>query len=229
MQANFKLDKFSGPLDVLLAMVEEKRMSISELALSEVTEQFLNYLSQIEDKRPEDLADFLVVATRLLFIKSRELLPQLGQEEEEGPSLAEQLKLYQAFVEASRKVNKRWLGPLRSIFRVEPLRRPARFVPPDNFFADNLRLSLEKLIRRITPPAPLPRTQIDKTISIKEKIEEIKKLLLRGRGGSFFSILKGSRSRTELIVSFLALLELVKLKDIGLKQKNNFSDIVVDK
>lgn len=226
---HFKLDKFSGPLDLLLSLVEEKQMSISELALSEVTEQFLEHLSKIEEKRPEDLADFLVVATRLLFIKSRELLPQLGADEEDGPSLADQLRLYQAFVEASRKINHRWNSPQRSVFREEPPRRPARFVPPENFSADNLRLSLEKLIKRMTPPAALPQTQIDKTVSIKEKIEEIRKLLTRKRGASFFAILRGSRSRTELIVSFLALLELVKQKDVGLKQKDNFEDIVLER
>jgi len=226
---HFKLDKFSGPLDVLLNLIEEKQMSISELALSEVTEQFLDHLSKIKDKRPEDLADFLVVATRLIFIKSRELLPQLGNEEEDGPSLAEQLRLYQAFIGASKKLNQRWNGLQRSVFRVEPPRRPTEFLPPKNFSTENLRLSLEKLIRRLKPLPPLPQTQIDKTVSVKEKIEEIKKLLARVKNASLFGILKGSRSRTELIVSFLALLELVKQERILLKQGDNFGDILIGK
>jgi len=229
MQANFKLDKFSGPLDVLLNLIEEKQMSISELALSEVTEQFLDHLSKLEDKRPEDLADFLVVATRLIFIKSRELLPQLGKEEDDEPSLADQLRLYQAFILASKKFNQNWNGPRRSVLRVEPPRKPTEFIPPKNFFAENLRLSLEKLIRKLKPLPQLPLTQIDKTVSVKEKIEEIKKLLLRVKNASLFSILKGSRSRTELIVSFLALLELVKQEGILLKQGESFGDIMMEK
>ena len=219
---HFKLDKFSGPLDVLLNLVEEKQMSISELSLSEVTEQFLDYLSKLEDKRPEDLADFLVVATRLIFIKSRELLPQLGGEDEDGPSLADQLRLYQAFISASKKLNHRWNGLSRSVFRVEPPRRPMEFIPPKNFSTENLRASLEKLIRRLKPLPPLPQTQIDKTVSVKEKIEEIKKLLARVKNASLFGILKGSRSRTELIVSFLALLDLVKEKGVLLRQRDSF-------
>ncbi|MBI4992518.1 MAG: segregation/condensation protein A [Candidatus Magasanikbacteria bacterium] len=226
---HFKLDKFSGPLDVLLNLVEEKQMSISELALSEVTEQFLDHLSKIVDKRPEDLADFLVVATRLLFIKSRELLPQLGNEEEDGPSLADQLRLYQVFIEASKKFNQRWNSNQRSVFRVEPPRRPTEFIPPKNFSAEDLRSSLEKLIRRLKPLPPLPQTQIDKTVSVKEKIEEIKKILARAKQASLFGILKGSKSRTELIVSFLALLELVKQEGVLLKQGDNFGDIIVGK
>lgn len=225
---HFKLDKFSGPLDVLLNLIEEKQMSVSELALSEVTEQFLEHLSKLEDKRPEDLADFLVVATRLIFIKSRELLPRLGADEEDGPSLADQLRLYQAFIEASKKLNHRWNGPQRSVFRVEPPRGPVEFIPPKNFSAENLRASLEKLIRRLKPLPPLPQTQIDKTVSVKEKIEEIRKLLSRGRGISLFGLLKGSRSRTELIVSFLALLELVKQERVLLKQSGSFEDITLE-
>lgn len=227
MSLDFKLDKFSGPLDVLLNLIEEKQMSISELSLSEVTEQFLDHLSKLEDKRPEDLADFLVVATRLIFIKSRELLPQLGADEEDGPSLADQLRLYQAFIEASKKLNHHWNGLSRSVFRAEPPRRPAEFISPKNFSAENLRASLEKLIRRLKPLPPLPQTQIDKTVSIQEKIENIRKLLSRGRGISLFGLLKGSRSRTELIVNFLALLELVKQEDVSLKQGSNFGDIII--
>lgn len=228
MSLDFKLDKFSGPLDVLLNLIEEKQMSISELSLSEVTEQFLDHLSKLEDKRPEDLANFLVVATRLIFIKSRELLPQLGTEEEDGPSLADQLRLYQAFIEASKKLNHHWNGPSRSVFRVETPRRPTEFIPPKNFSAENLRASLEKLIRRLKPLPPLPQTQIDKTVSVKERIEEIKKILARVKNASLFGILKGSRSRTELIVSFLALLELVKQEGILLKQGSNFDDITLE-
>lgn len=204
-------------------------MSVSELALSEVTEQFLEHLSKLEDKRPEDLADFLVVATRLIFIKSRELLPQLDADEEDGPSLADQLRLYQAFVEASKKLNHRWNSPQRSVFRVEPPRRPVEFIPPKNFSTENLRASLEKLIRRLKPLPPLPQTQIDQTVSVKEKIEEIRKLLSRGRGISLFGLLKGSKNRTELIVSFLALLDLVKERGVLLKQAGSFEDIVMDK
>ncbi len=109
MNAEFILEQFTGPLDLLLSLIDGQKLNISELSLSNVTEQFLNHLDKIENKKPEELADFLVIATRLLFIKSNRLLPQFTLEEDEGPSLEDQLRVYRAFVEASKKLNKRWI------------------------------------------------------------------------------------------------------------------------
>lgn len=220
---------FEGPLDLLLSLIDEEKLTISEVAISKVTEQYLNYLDKIEEKKPEDLADFLVVATRLLFMKSRLLLPQFGVEEDEGPSLEDQLRLYKAFVEASKKLNKSWLGNTRAVFRVEPARQPEGFLPPVNLSFAHLRESMDKLLYRLTPPKPLPRTHIDKSVSIKEKIDSIRKLLNSSKQASFSSLLSDSKNKTEVIVSFLALLELVKQRSVGLKQSGNFKDILIKK
>ena len=226
MSAEFKLQQFNGPLDLLLSLIDDKELNISELALSEVTEQFLGHLESIENKKPEELADFLVVATRLLFIKSNRLLPQFAVvEEEDGPRLEDQLRVYRAFVKASKKLNKQWLDNKRSIFRSEPARLPTEFIPPDNFSNDNLRLSFDNLLKKIQPPKPLPRTQIDKTISVKETIDRIRQILKKNKNTSFSSVLQGSKNRTEVIFGFLALLELVKGGTVALKQGGNFEDI----
>jgi segregation and condensation protein A len=225
MKNDFKLEQFEGPLDLLLGLIDEQRLNISEVSISEVTEQYLNHLEGVENKKPEHLADFLVIATKLLFLKSRRLLPQFGVEEDEGPALEDQLRLYRAFVEASNKLNKRWLDGKRSIFRREPARMLEKFVPPENLEFENLKESIEKLLYRLTPAKPLPRTHIDKTVSIKEKIDHIRQMLKRNKEVSFSNLLKGSENKTEVIVGFLALLELVKQKTVSLKQKNNFSDI----
>ncbi len=229
MNAEFKLEQFSGPLDLLLSLIDDKKLNISELSLSEVTEQFLGHLNKIDDKKPEDLADFLVVATRLLFIKSNRLLPQFALEEEEGPSLEDQLRVYRAFVEASKKLNKLWLNPNRSVFRSEPPRKVEDFVVPENFSNDNLRESFALLLKKIEPPQPLPRTHIDKNVSVKETIERIRKILKSSKNTSFSSVLQDSKNRTEVIIGFLALLELVKDGAVALRQTNNFKDILINK
>ncbi len=229
MNAEFKLEKFSGPLDLLLSLIGEHKLNISELSLSEVTEQFLDYLDKIEERRPEELADFLVVATRLLFIKSNRLLPQFAPEEDEGASLEEQLRLYRAFVEASKKLNDLWLDKKYSFVRHEPARRQTDFVAPDNFSTDNLRNSFLILLKKIQPPKPLPKTFIDKNVSVKETIERIRQILKSSKNTSFNSVLQDSKNRTEVIIGFLALLELVKDGFIGLKQSNNFKDINIFK
>ena len=225
MNEEYKLEQFEGPLDLLIGLIDDQKLSISEVSISEVTEQFLNHLEGVEQKQPDHLADFLVIATKLLFLKSKRLLPQFGVEEDEGPTLEDQLRLYKAFIEASKKLNRKWLDSGRSVFRKEPSRKSEEFVSPLNFGLVNLKESIGKLLYRLTPPKALPRTYIDKTVSIKEKIDQIRNLLKSSKETSFSNILGDSKNKTEVIVGFLALLELVKQKTISLKQKNNFSDI----
>lgn len=229
MKPEIKLEKFSGPLDLLLSLIKDNKCDISEIALSEVTEQYLQYLDKLEENKDEELADFLVVGTRLLFLKSRMLLPQFAPDEEEGESLEQQLKLYKAFVDASRKVNKLWQNRCRSVFRIEPPRKSVEFLAPINFSAVALRQSLWQLIKRLRPMAPLPQTQIDRAISLKERIDKIRKLINTNKKIDFFSLLENAQNKTEVIVSFLALLELVKQKTIIFKQENTFSDISIEK
>jgi segregation and condensation protein A len=229
MKPEIKLEQFSGPLDLLLSLIKDNKCDISKIALSEVTEQYLQYLDKLEENKDEELADFLVVGTRLLFLKSRMLLPQFAPEEEDGVSLEQQLRLYKAFVDASRKINKLWLNRFRSTFRVEPPRKQTEFLPPTNFSTTNMHQSLLQLIKRLRPLAPLPQTQIDRAISLKERIDKIRKLIITGKKIDFFSLLENAQNRTEVIVSFLALLELVKQKTIMFTQENTFSDISIEK
>ncbi len=229
MIAKFKFGKFEGPLDLLLGLLDEKEMNISEVSISQVTEQYLDHLDSLENKKPEELADFLVVATRLLLLKSRNLLPQFGVEEEEGPSLEDQLRLYRSFVEASKKLNKSWLDKKKSVFRKEPPKKLEEFTPPNNLATENLRESIEKLLHRLTPSKPLPETHIDKSVSIKEKINQIRDFIKKNKQTSFSDLLSDSKNKTEVIVGFLALLELVKQKTVVLGQNNNFSDISIKK
>lgn len=229
MIANVKLEQFEGPFDLLLSLIGEQKLSISEVSLSEITEQYLQYLDKIEKNRAEEMADFLVVATRLLLLKSKLLLPQFTLEEELGPSLEEQLRLYKAFVEASREINKLWLSDNMSVFRVEPPRKMEYFVPPNNLILDGLHQNMVQLVSRLKPPKPLPETRIDKAVSMKDKVDFIRKLLRKSKRISFNEILNSASNRTELIIGFLALLELVKQRAVALQQTKVFEDIVIER
>ena len=229
MKPELTLDQFSGPLYLLLSLLEESKLNISEVSLSSITEQYLTYLDTLEDNRAEELADFLVVGSRLLLLKSKMLLPQFAPEEDEGTSLEEQLRLYKVFLEASKGVNRLWQADSRSFFRFEPPRRPLQFVAPINLSRDSLRQSMLQLVDRLTPPKPLPETAIDRAVSMKETIDRIRALLKKNRRLSFGELLTSAHNRTEVIVSFLALLELVKQKAVALRQREIFSDIVIEK
>ena len=106
MSLVYKLEKFEGPLDLLLQLIESADLDITEVALSKVADQFMEYLEQVEEKNSEEMADFLVVASRLLLIKSRILMPALHlDEDDEVIGLEEQLKIYREYYEASKKID----------------------------------------------------------------------------------------------------------------------------
>jgi segregation and condensation protein A len=224
-----RLEKFTGPLDLLLSLVEEQKMEITEVSISHVTEQFFDFLDKLEERKPEDLADFLVVATRLVYLKSKTLLPYLMPEEDDGPSLAEQLRLYKMFLEASVKINKMWNDDKLSYGRFEPPLRPVEFIPPQNSGLENLTSSYLILLKRLKPVDPLPQIKINRAVSVKHQIENIFNLLKTAKKVSFSEIIKTSQSRTEVIVSFLALLELLKTEKIFITQNNSFEDIEINR
>ncbi|MEK7623634.1 MAG: ScpA family protein [Patescibacteria group bacterium] len=229
MPVTIATEKFSGPLDLLLSLIQEEKLTVSDIALSQVTEQFLRYLDNLEERRADELADFLVVAARLLLLKSRQLLPQFAPVEDEGPSLEDQLRLYKIFVDASKKFNRLWQSDEKSVFRIEPARKPLSFVPPTNVSLETLRSAMLQLVTRLTPQSPLPQTSIDKAVSLKQKIDQIRAILSRAREVNFHTLLSDAKNKTEVIVSFLAILELVKQKIVALKQGEGFGDILVER
>lgn len=227
MPTNLKLEKFEGPLQLLLELIGEEKLNITEIALAEVTEQYLAYLNTLENERPEALADFLVVATRLVFLKSRELLPTLSADEEDGISLADQLKMYQKFVEASKIVLAKWEEKKHAYGREEPPLKSIEFVLPANALAQNLLDSISNLLKRLKPVAPLPQVSIDKSISLRERVQKIFDYLKQWKRVSFNEMFGGAKNKTEVIVGFLALLELMKQNKVAISQGVAFSDMEI--
>ncbi len=224
-----KLEKFQGPLDLLLQLVELEKMNISEVALSQVTEQFLRHLDTLEANRSEELADFLVIATKLVYLKSKNLLPYLYPQEDDGPSLADQLKMYQQYVEASKKIIILWEQNRISYGRTEPPVKVEGFVLPGNAAVVDLQKSMNALVARLRPINPLPSTTIDHTISVKQKIDAIYNIFKDKKQFSFKEMLQSAHNRTDIIVSFLALLEIIKSEKAFIKQSKSFDDIEIVK
>ncbi|MFH0857900.1 MAG: segregation/condensation protein A [Candidatus Magasanikbacteria bacterium] len=229
MQQEFVTKQFSGPLDLLLSLLDEEKLDITDIALSEVTEQYLHHVENLEEKDAEELVDFLVIAAKLVLLKSKKLLPQLMPEEESGVSLEEQLRLYKKFVEASKEIQKHWDSREKSVFRIEPPRKAEGFVSPENLDISALHESFSKLVQRLKPMKPLPQTTIDRAVSMKQKITAIHDLLKTKKKAYFFDVVENAKNKTDVIVSFLALLELVKQKTVLLKQDDTFSDILIEK
>ena len=227
-----KVKQFEGPLDLLLQLIEDQKLEITEVSLAEVTEQYIQLLHQqsTQEKIPADqLADFLVIAARLLLIKSRALLPFLVWEEEEPEQLTSQLKIYKEYLEAS-KVIAALIAKKRFSFSREKLLtgQEITFSPPSQLKSSRLAEVFAEIIRALEPLIGLPTEIIRKTISIQEKIQQIRQKIYQQATTRFSEILKDAKDRTEVVVSFLALLELVKQKIVVVRQKNTFDDILIE-
>ncbi|MCG2686919.1 segregation/condensation protein A [Candidatus Parcubacteria bacterium] len=230
MAVLYKLEKFEGPLDLLLQLIESADLDITEVSLSQVADQFMKYLAAVEDKNPEELADFLVVASRLLLIKSRILLPNLHIEDEsEAIELETQLKIYKEYYEASKKIEN-ILAEKKVLFvrNKIPIDIEVIFNPPKNLEGDKLKKIFLEVIKEIEPIIKLPKKSMLKVVSIKEKIEYIKNKILSGINLSFSDLIKESKTRTEVIISFLSVLELVKQRDVVVKQEKMFEEILIE-
>ncbi|MBN1778964.1 MAG: segregation/condensation protein A [Candidatus Buchananbacteria bacterium] len=227
-----KINQFEGPLDLLLQLIEQQKLTITEVSLAEVTEQYIQILHRESNGLipAVQLADFLMIAARLLLIKSRALLPFLQWEDEETEELTSQLKIYKEYLEAS-KVIQSLIGKKRFNFSREHLLTETEitFSPPPKLTAVKLHEIFAQVLKALEPVVNLPTDVVKRTINIQEKIEQIRTRIFSQASTRFSEILKDAKDKTEVVVSFLALLELVKQKIVLVNQQDNFSDILIEK
>lgn len=228
-----KLEKFEGPLDLLLQLIEGRELDITQVSLAEVANQYIDYLNQAKELNIEELADFLVVAAKLLYIKSKALLPTLEiGEDEELYDLEKQLKIYKEYLEASKLIHKMILKKKFCFVRERLIRsEEIIFNPPKNLNTSKLKNIFEEILKELKPIFELPKKALEKTISIQEKIHYIRNVLLSCIENKlcFRNLLKNVKSKTEIIVSFLALLELVKQRTVVVTQDGVFNEITIEK
>ncbi|MFH1225762.1 MAG: segregation/condensation protein A [bacterium] len=235
-----KIQLFEGPLDLLLQLIEQQELDITQVALSQVADQYLEHLRGLEERQPNELADFLVVAARLLVLKSKALLPYLIWEEEEtGEDLERQLKMYQQFVAASQTIQQLIHRRRFSFFRLKPpMSEEVVFNPSKKLVKGQLAKIFAEVLDRLEPIVNLPQRALAKTISIKERIEKIRDLIFNKGVCTFEEILTGqcdplrprsAASKAEMIINFLAMLELVKQREITALQDNLFQGITIRK
>jgi len=230
----FKLEKFEGPLSLLLKLIEQEEMDITQVSLANVADQYVEYIKNSAQIDPDEVADFLVVAAKLLLIKSKALLPYLYPEEEaEIEDLEKQLRMYKEFVEAAKKINlmigKKKFMFTRTFNRKAILADAKLFSPPGKLRKEDMKMIISDLIARLRPPEKLEERTMDTKISIEDKILHIQQMLTTRIKMSFNKVLARARDKTEIIVSFLAMLELMRQREVVLSQEELFSEIIIEK
>ena len=238
MPYQITLEKFSGPLEILLNLVEEQKFSINEISLAKVAEQYIAYLKSLEEMPKEELAAFLVVASTLMLIKSRSLLPDLQLTDEEEMDVKElelRLKTYKFFKELAGHL-KELNNQNKHLFGREAYAgMSAVFFPPKGLAPAILKKILGEILEAIPQKEILPEESILKAVSLEDKMTELKERLLRFMQFTF-SAIGGSasggddkQSKIEVIVSFLAMLELIKQGFMIFEQKKLFGSIELKK
>ena len=231
-----QLPDFEGPLDLLLQLIEREKLDISVISLAQVADQFLSAVRQMETVEAGDLSDFLVIAVKLVWIKSRLLLPQPRQQsedpEEEDPAeaLARQLREYKRFKEAAAALRIIEEAGLRTYTRAAPPPElEARLDPGGGLMAELLAAANAAFAALAAGPVDIPQGMVVPfKLTIHDQIVRIREVTAGGRRVTFRSLLSQARHRLEIIVTLLAVLELIKRQAIRVEQDVAFGEIAIE-
>lgn len=225
-------DVYSGPLDLLLQLIEKAELDITRLALAQVTDQYLEYMHHLETQDPSEVSAFLVIAARLVQIKSSALLPRpvipgIQLEEDPGEALARQLILYKKFKDLSHFLEDQESAGKRTYLRLEssphiPINTKLDL---DDLTIEDIVAAAREIFGDASNLAPLSEVVNLPRVTIREKISSILDVLRKGGELSFDQLFSTGKTRLEVVVTFLALLELVKRHMVAASQHALFGNI----
>ncbi|HEX7724775.1 MAG TPA: ScpA family protein [Candidatus Paceibacterota bacterium] len=231
MSFTVKQQAFEGPLDLLLDLIEKRKLFISDIALAKVTDDFISHVRQFENLPMGESAHFILVASTLLLIKSKSLLPQLSLTEDEQSDIIDletRLKIYKRIKDASKGIGQ--LFGKEVIFGTSQSRpyTPV-FAPAPEFTLEKALATLKDLVSRLPKPeANLPKLTVKKIMSIEEMITDLTKRISSNLKMSFSQFTADKAEKVNVIVSFLAMLELVKQGVLHATQSRHFADIEME-
>lgn len=215
----FKSEDFEGPLDLLLHLISKNKLSIVDVSLAEITDQYFYYIERWKKENIDFSSEFLVIASELLYIKSKFLLPKHEEETEEDTtavSLIDRLKEYKLIKLSADRIADRQFESKYTFFKIaEQIKFPSRPLKPmdkDRLLKAIFALSERKALLRPPSKENIKEAVIRKPVSIFSKVKDILKSIKRRTKMKYKDIFKGTRS--ERVASFLALLELIKLSKV---------------
>ncbi len=230
-QFHINTEVYAGPLDLLIDLIEKRKLLINDISLASVTDDYMKYVSTLDERSLRDFADFIVLAATLLLLKSKSLLPILELTDEEEGSVEEletRLKFYQIFRNAGRIVE--------SIFGKNILfERP--YIPdrtpiflPDRFTAlEPLQLAISAVIQNLPKKVEKPKVQVRKIVSLEDMMLSLQTRIEEQFAFKFKDFAGSAAERSTVIVSFLAVLEMVKQGMILVTQSSRFTDIEIER
>lgn len=232
-QVTYRLDQFEGPLDLLLTLISKNKVSITDIPIALICDQYMDYIEQAQKMDPDIASEFIVMASELMLIKSRMLLPhEEGTENDPRREIADALLLYQQAKLAANELKPRYEEYSGRYIKGTDDIPPEKGLPL-NLDPAMLVKALESVLKRIkvSDAAKTPTELVNplikhKVVSVEEKIEEMCELLDEQGEASLFFLLKDSESRAELVARFMGILELIKLRRITITTVKIIEDVI---
>jgi segregation and condensation protein A len=229
-----KTEVFEGPLDVLLNLVEKRKLFINDISLAKVTDDYIAYIHSMQDVHMHHTADFIVIASTLLLIKSKSLLPELQFTEEEEKSVEEledRLKQYKRIKELSLHIKARFGKQV--LFPSKEAKPEVIFSPSADITLDNIVKAMKNLLATLPTKEKLPEVTVRKIRTLEETIIDLAGRVQSALKMSFREFSKhgngmSKEEKVNVIVSFLAMLELVKQGIVEVNQNELFDDIAME-
>ena len=231
MEANFIINDFEGPLDLLLHLIKTSKMDIYDIKIEEITAQYLDFINKMNEMNLDVASEYLVMASELTLIKSKMLLPKHeDEEEEEDPreNLVNRLIEYQRYKEMIDEF-KSLERDRKDIFTKDPMNLYEYSDPIKNdgdITLVNLVEALNKFFQRKEDEKPLETKIARKEILVTDRTNEIRTLLKKKKKVSFFDLFE-VKTKEYVVVTFLSILEMSKDREITIEQDNNFGDIII--
>jgi segregation and condensation protein A len=227
MTFTVKQEHFEGPLDLLLDLIEKRKLFVNDVSLARVADDYIAYVRNLSEFPVADSAQFVLIASTLLLIKSKSLLPTLDLTTEEQASIEDlerRLKIYEMMRGISQKI-KPLFGENIMFARGERKLNPV-FTPDADMTVPNLLLAARRVLQSLPKKEFLPKVVIDKVVSLEEMIGSLTQRITSSLRMSFRDFSgAGKTEKVNVIVSFLAMLELVKQGIIEVTQERHFDDI----
>jgi len=204
-----KQETFEGPLDLLLSLIEKQELDITTISLAQVTDQYLERVRQLQRQELPEVTDFLVIAARLLLLKSRALLAEDAPAEDQVDDLATQLAEYKIYKELAGQLSERWDKQLVAFERGSSHYPGDLPLVTDGVSLASLEAAFSAVLQRLPAEAPRESATMEAELTLEECVDNVRQSVAR-RSVSFISLFAQLTSRLGMIVTFLAVLELFK-------------------
>lgn len=235
MEYEVKIDAFEGPLDLLLHLIKESKVDIWDIKIVDITDQYLNYIKAMENLNLNVASEYLVMASELIEMKSKMLLPRVSDNEEveeEDPRevLIKRLVEYQKYKDMTK--NFKELESIRHEFYTKAPENLKEYVEEEMVVSndvtlDDLMLAFQKFLERKKASQPLSTTVTKKEITVEERRKSIRNILKKKGKVDFFELFEVV-TKEYVVVTFLAILEMARKNELAIYQENDFEQIIVE-